>query len=87
MARYYPAGEEQWLADRRGPATLVLSDESVWEVSDRDVEKIAHWIRFSTITVSEVEVAGRIVYVLANKSFGMQVRANFLGMINEAGVA
>jgi len=36
MARYYFDGEEHWLADRRGLATLVLSDVSVWEVADAD---------------------------------------------------
>ena len=39
MARYYADGEECWLADRRGAATLVLSDGSVWEVGDADSAK------------------------------------------------
>jgi hypothetical protein len=60
--------------DRRGSVTLVLSDGSVWEISDADSAKIAHWIRFSTM--EEVEIAGRPVYVLANKSFGTDVGRN-----------
>jgi len=87
MARYYPTGEDQWLADRHGPATLVLNDGSVWEVSEADIDKVAHWIRYSTIEVAEVQVAGRSVYVLANKSFGAQVRARFLGMREQLGAA
>jgi hypothetical protein len=87
MARYYPTGEDQWLADRRGPARLVLSDGSAWEVSGADIDKIAHWIRYSTMEVGEIEIAGRSVYVLINKSFGTQVRAKFLGTADEAGAA
>ncbi|MBV9086743.1 MAG: hypothetical protein JO187_02335 [Acidobacteria bacterium] len=87
MARYYPGDEDRWLADRRGPATLLLSDGSVWEVGESDIEKIAHWIRYSTIEVAEVQVAGRSVYVLVNKSFNAQVAARFLGMRHELGAA
>ena len=87
MARYYPSGEDQWLADRRGAATLVLSDGSVWEVGGTDIDKIAHWICYSTMEVAEVVVGGRSVYVLANKSFGTDVRAKFLGMRHELDAA
>ena len=79
MSRYYFDGEEHWLADRRGPATLVLSDGSVWEVADLDRAILANWIRFSSIEVLEVD-GMRSVYILANKSFGTQVTAKFLGV-------
>jgi len=56
-------------------------------VSGADIDKIAHWIRYSTMEVGEIEIAGRPVYVLINKSFGTQVRAKFLGTADEAGAA
>lgn len=65
----------------------VLNVGSVWEVSDPDIEKIAHWIRFSTMDVVEIDIANRSVYMLANKSFGTKVRAQFVGMRHELGAA
>ena len=87
MARYYPSGEEQWLAERRGSTTLVLSDGSAWEVAEADSNKVAHWIRFSSMTVSEIEAPGGHAYILSNKSYGTQVRAKFLGVVDERGAA
>jgi len=87
MPRYYPTSEDMWLADRRGPATLILSDGSAWEVGEGDCDKIAHWVRFSTMEVLETVIGGRPVYVLANRSFGTDVRAKFLGMREELGAA
>ncbi|MBV9608151.1 MAG: hypothetical protein JO187_01215 [Acidobacteria bacterium] len=86
MPRYYAGTEEQWLADRRGPL-LVLSDGSVWEVGDADLAKIANWVLFSAMEVAEMHIAGRIVYVLVNKSFGAQVRAQFVKMSDELDAA
>jgi len=81
MARYYPDGQERWLAQIHG-LRLVLDDRSVWEVSQFDGRKIAHWIRFSCMAVSEVEVGQRLFYVLKNRSFNSDVTAKFLGLLS-----
>jgi len=81
MARHYPDGEERWLAQIHG-LRLVLDDKSVWEVGHLDADKIAHWIRFSSIVVSEIEVGERLFYVLRNRSFDSDVTAKFLGLLS-----
>jgi hypothetical protein len=79
MARYYPDGQERWLAQNNA-RRLVLDDGSVWEVGDLDADKVTHWIRYSSVVVSEIEVGERSFYVLTNRSFDSDVTAKFLGL-------
>src|SRR5690242_17883798 len=51
MAFYTRTHEEHWLRDKLEEGrTLILDDESIWEVHPSDREMAQRWLRISTIT-------------------------------------
>ncbi len=84
MPHYYPDDQERWLADKRADATLVLDDNSLWQVDTREYPKIANWVRFSCISVVWSTETPSHPYRLINRSFNQQVRAKFLGVVTDA---
>ena len=78
MASYTRIHEEHWLRDKLEEGrTVVLEDDSVWEVhpSDRLIAK--RWLRMSTINVVHTQKEG-YPYLLKNSTEGESARANFL---------
>ncbi len=82
---YFISHEERWLSDKPEPGTIVLDDESVWQVSPQHVNRTANWVRFSNVRV-ECDF-GRVVeyaYMLVNTSFGQTVRAKYVGTVADS---
>jgi len=78
MAFYTRTHEEHWLRDKLEEGrTLILEDESVWEVHPSDREITKRWLRISTITVKDTE-KGSHPYHLSNRTEGEDARANYL---------
>jgi len=78
MAFYTRIHEEHWLRDKLEEGrTLILDDESIWEVHPSDREMTQRWLRISTITVKATE-KGSHPYLLSNRTEGEDARANYL---------
>ena len=78
MAFYTRTHEEHWLRDKREEGrTLILDDESIWEVHPSDREMTQRWLRISTITVKATE-KGSHPYLLSHRTDGEDARANYL---------
>ncbi len=79
MAFYTRIHEEHWLRDKLEEGrTLILDDESIWEVHPSDREITQRWLRVSSITVKATE-KGSHPYLLSNRTEGENARANYLG--------
>jgi hypothetical protein len=78
MAFYTRTHEEHWLRDKlEEGGTLILEDESIWEVHPSDREITKRWLRISTISVKDTE-KGSHPYLLSNRTEGESARANYL---------
>ena len=78
MAFYTRTHEEHWLRDKLEEGrTLILEDESIWEVHPSDREITKRWLRISTITVKDTE-NGSHPHLLSNRTEGEDARANYL---------
>ncbi len=68
MAFYTRTNEEHWLRDKLEEGrTLILDDESIWEVHPSDREITQRWLRISSITVKATE-KGSHPYLLSNRT-------------------
>ena len=78
IAFYTRTHEEHGLRDKLEEGrTLILDDESIWEVHPSDREMTQRWLRISTITVKATE-KGSHPYLLSNRTDGEDARANYL---------
>jgi hypothetical protein len=79
MAHYQRTRTEHWLRDKQNEGkSLILEDESIWEVDPSDLFITARWLRGSTIIVEFTET-GEYPYLLRNGTENERARANFLG--------
>lgn len=79
MAFYQRTRTEHWLRDKQNEGkSLILEDESSWEVYPSDQFITARWLRGSTIIVEFTE-KGEYPYLLRNCTEDERARANFLG--------
>jgi len=79
MAFYQRTRIEHWLRDKQDEGkSLLLEDESSWEIDPADQFITARWLRGSTILVEFTE-KGEYPYLLRNWTEGERARANFLG--------
>ena len=79
MAFYQQTRTEHWLRDKQDEGkSLILEDESSWEVDPSDQFFTARWLRGSTIIVEFTE-KGEYPYLLRNCTEAERARANFLG--------
>lgn len=78
MALYTRTHEEHWLRDKLEEGrTLILEDESIWEVHPSDREITKRWLRISTIKVKDTE-KGSHPYLFSNCTEGEDARAKYL---------
>jgi hypothetical protein len=81
MAFYWRIHTEHWLRDKQGEGqSLILDDDSTWEVHPSDRSTTARWLRGSTIYVEQTQTKD-YPYVLRNRTEGEAARANFLAAI------
>jgi hypothetical protein len=79
MAFYHRTRSEHWLRDKQDDGkSLILEDESSWEIDPSDQSVTARWLRGSTIIVEFTE-KGEYPYLLRNCTESEGARANFLG--------
>jgi len=79
MTFYERIRQEHWLRDKQDEGkSLILDDDSSWEVHPSDQFITARWLRGSTIIVEYTE-KGAYPYLLRNRTEGQVARANFLG--------
>ena len=79
MPYYRRTNAEHWLRDKQEEGqSLVLEDDSTWEVHPSDRSITARWLRGSTIYVEEAKTQA-YSYVLRNRTESEVARANFLG--------
>jgi hypothetical protein len=84
MSHYRRTNAEHWLRDKQEEGqSLVLEDDSTWEVHPSDRSLTARWLRGSTIYVEETKTQA-YPYVLRNRTEGEVARANFLGELRVA---
>jgi hypothetical protein len=84
MAFYQRIRTEHWLRDKQDEGrSLILEDESSWEIDPSDQFITARWLRGSTILVEFTE-KGEYPYLLRNWTEGERARANFLGEFRAA---
>ena len=77
MAFYQRTRDEHWLHDKHDEGkTLILEDDSRWEVHPEDRSITARWLRGSTILV-EHRPKEKYPFVLRNRTEGEVARANF----------
>ncbi len=85
MQEYLISHEERWIKEIPLLGTVVLDDDSVWQVSPKHLDRTANWVRFSTMRV-ECDF-GRITeyaYMLVNTSFGQTVAAKYMGSVADS---
>lgn len=71
--------QEHWLRDKQDEGkSLLLDDDSSWEVHASDQFVTARWLRGSTIIVAYTE-KGAYPYLLRNLTEKEVARANYLG--------
>lgn len=81
MAFYTRARQEHWLHDKDDEGrTLILEDESKWEINPSDRSRVAHWLSMSTMTVEHTQTTD-YPYLLTNLMEGETARANYLGEV------
>jgi hypothetical protein len=81
MLFYSAIRQEHWLRDKRDAgASVVLEDESPWEIDPSDRSKTARWLRISTVTVERTQKE-RYSYVLMNTMENETVRATYRGQV------
>ena len=79
MTFYGRIRQEHWLSDKQDEGkSLILNDDSSWEVHPSDQFITAKWLRGSTIMVEFTE-KGEYPYLLRNCTENERARANFLG--------
>lgn len=84
MASYKRIRDEHWLRDKQEKGqSLILEDESNWEIHPSDRAIAARWLRGSTIYVEQIQLEG-YPYVLRNRTEGELARANFLSDLRAA---
>jgi hypothetical protein len=84
MVRYTRIREEHWLRDRHDDGSVViLEDESMWEIHPSDRPPTAHWLRGSTIMVSQIQKEAD-AYLLTNRTESETARANYVGQVRAA---
>ena len=85
MTFYERIRQEHWLRDKQNEGkTLILNDDSSWEVQPSERVIAARWLRGSTIIVEYTE-KGAYPYLLRNLTEGELARALFLGEVREDG--
>ena len=85
MTFYEQIREEHWLRDKADEGeSLILNDDSSWEVHPSDQLITARWLRGSTIIVEYTEKQG-YPYFLRNRTEGEVARANLVGVFRVAG--
>ena len=79
MTFYERVRQEHWLRDKQDEGkSLVLDDDSIWEVDPRDQFLTRLWLRGSTILV-EYTQRQDYPYLLRNRTEGEVARANYPG--------
>ncbi len=85
MRDYHISHEERWLSDVPVIGTIVLDDESVWQVSPQHMDRTANWVRFSRIRVEcDYGKITEYAFMLANISFGQTVAAKHMGSVADS---
>jgi hypothetical protein len=76
--------QEHWLRDKQDDGkSLILDDDSSWEIHPSDQFIAARWLRGSTIMVEYSEKQG-YPYLLRNRTEGEVARANLPGLFHVA---
>lgn len=84
MTFYTRIAAEHWLRDKQDEGqSLILEDESTWEIHPSDRSITARWLRGSTIYVEQSQTQG-YSYVLKNRTEEEVARANLLGWVRAA---
>jgi hypothetical protein len=84
MTFYERIRQEHWLRDKQDEGkSLILSDDSIWEVQPSERVIAARWLRGSTIIVEYTE-KGAYPYLLRNLTEEEVAHANFLGEFRAA---
>lgn len=84
MPFYKRTRGEHWLRDKHDQGvSLLLEDDSMWEVHPSDRDVTARWLRGSTIYIEETPTRG-YPYLLRNRTESEVARANFLGELRAA---
>lgn len=84
MMLYKQIHQEHWLRDKQGGGkTLILNDDSSWEVHPSDQSITAGWLRGSTIVVEYTEKEG-YPYLLRNRTEEEIARANYVEIVRAA---
>lgn len=85
MTLYERIRQEHWLRDKQDEGkSLILNDDSGWEVDARDQFLTKRWLRGSTIVVEYTKQPG-YPYLLRNRTEGEVARANYVGDFRAAG--
>ena len=85
MTFYERIRQEHWLRDKQDEGkSLILNDDSSWEVQPSERVIAARWLRGSTIIVEYTE-KGAYPYLLRNLTEGELARALFLGEVRAVG--
>jgi len=81
MTFYRRTRDEHWLRDKHDQGvSLLLEDDSMWEVHPSDRGLTARWLRGSTILIEGTQTQG-YPYLLRNRTESEVARANFLGAL------
>ena len=84
MTFYEHIRQEHWLCDKQDEGkSLILNDDSSWEVHPSDQSITAGWLRGSTIIVEYTEKEG-YPYLLRNRTEEESARANYVEVFRAA---
>ena len=82
MVSYKRTRDEHWLRDKQEQGrSLILEDESTWEIRPSDRAVTVRWLRGSTISVEQTQ-SPEYPYVLRNRTEKEVARANFLSDVH-----